>query len=241
MKKINITIPEPCHQDWNIMTSTEKGKFCSSCTKEVFDFTHYSDEQLIKRFEKEGDLCGRFNSTQLNRVLILQRKKNHIYMSYAFSGLFSLLLLNSSSSKAQEKPKTIQTEKKYTSIPLQNTKTTDSTTVTGTVLDETNMPLPGTTVLIKGTTNGTSTNFDGKFSLECKKGDSINISYVGYEDTSFEITENNSQYIKFNMILYDFLGEVVIEHTKKRWIGGNLFTRFTNVFRKDNKNPKYRF
>ena len=39
-------------------------------------------------------------------------------------------------------------------------------TVTGTVLSAAdNMPLPGATVLVKGTTNGTSTDFDGKFSL----------------------------------------------------------------------------
>lgn len=165
MRKLNITIPEPCNEEWSTMTSTEKGQFCNSCTKEVFDFTHYSDEQLIKRFEKEGDLCGRFTTTQLDRDLVLQRKKNHNYLSYAFSGLLSLFLLNSSNSKAQEKPNTIQTDKKFTSIPLQNTQVTDSITVSGTVLDETNMPLPGATVVIKGTTTGVSTDFDGKFSL----------------------------------------------------------------------------
>ncbi|PHS10077.1 MAG: hypothetical protein COA88_03370 [Kordia sp.] len=179
MKKLNITIPKPCNEDWNTMTFTEKGTFCNSCTKEVFNFTHYSDEQLIKRFEKEGDLCGRFTTTQLNRDLVLQRKKSHNYLSYAFSGIFSLLLLNSSSSLAQEKPKTIQTDKKFTSIPLHNTRTTDSISVTGTILNETNMPLPGATVLIKGTTNGTSTDFDGIFSLDCKTGDILVVSYVG--------------------------------------------------------------
>ncbi|MEZ7876528.1 MAG: carboxypeptidase-like regulatory domain-containing protein, partial [Polaribacter sp.] len=37
------------------------------------------------------------------------------------------------------------------------------TKITGTVVDETNQPLPGASVLVKGTTNGTSTDFNGKF------------------------------------------------------------------------------
>ena len=47
-KSFKINIPEPCHEDWAQMTSTEKGKFCDSCAKEVIDFTNKSDEQLYK-------------------------------------------------------------------------------------------------------------------------------------------------------------------------------------------------
>ncbi|MFD0964892.1 SusC/RagA family TonB-linked outer membrane protein [Pseudofulvibacter geojedonensis] len=53
-------------------------------------------------------------------------------------------------------------------------------TVSGTVLDENSLPLPGATVLIKGTTNGTSTDFDGKYSIKAKNGDTLEFSYVGY-------------------------------------------------------------
>ncbi|WP_162497560.1 SusC/RagA family TonB-linked outer membrane protein [Aureibaculum marinum] len=54
-------------------------------------------------------------------------------------------------------------------------------TVTGTVLDETGMPLPGASVVEKGTTNGTSTDFDGKFSLEVKnEATTLLVSFIGY-------------------------------------------------------------
>jgi len=242
MRELNITIPEPCHEDWNTMTPTEKGKFCNSCTKEVFDFTHYSDEQLIKRFEKEGDLCGRFTTNQLNRDLVLQRKKNHNYISYAFTGFLSLLLLNSNSSKAQDKQATIQTDKKFTSIPLQNTRVTDSITVSGIVFDETNIPLPGATIIIKGTVSATATDYEGKFSLNCSINDTLEVNYVGYKNILFKAIKNNS--VKLNL---EFdpetvsTGIVITAVSNKRWIGANLFTRFTNIFRKDNKNAKYRF
>ena len=55
------------------------------------------------------------------------------------------------------------------------------TTVTGNVTDQANaMPLPGVNVIIKGTTTGTSTDFDGKYSLNVNQGDTIVFSYVGF-------------------------------------------------------------
>ncbi|OZV69347.1 SusC/RagA family TonB-linked outer membrane protein [Winogradskyella aurantia] len=55
------------------------------------------------------------------------------------------------------------------------------TTVTGTVTDKANaMPLPGVNVIIKGTSRGTSTDFDGNFSLEVSQGETLVISYLGY-------------------------------------------------------------
>ncbi|MFD1017365.1 SusC/RagA family TonB-linked outer membrane protein [Winogradskyella rapida] len=54
-------------------------------------------------------------------------------------------------------------------------------TVTGTVTDEANaMPLPGVNVVIKGTSRGTSTDFDGNYALEVSQGEILVISYVGY-------------------------------------------------------------
>ena len=55
------------------------------------------------------------------------------------------------------------------------------TTVTGTVTDKANaMPTPGVNVIIKGTARGTSTDFDGKYSLEVNEGETLIFSYVGY-------------------------------------------------------------
>ncbi len=53
-------------------------------------------------------------------------------------------------------------------------------TITGTVTDENGAPLPGATVLIKGTTIGTVTDLDGKFSIEAGENSALQISYVGY-------------------------------------------------------------
>ena len=52
--------------------------------------------------------------------------------------------------------------------------------VLGNVSDKDGLPLPGATVVIKGTSSGTSTDFDGNFGIEVKSGETLVVSYVGY-------------------------------------------------------------
>lgn len=52
-------------------------------------------------------------------------------------------------------------------------------TVSGTVQDENNVPLPGVNILIKGTSQGTQSDFDGNFSIQAEEGDVLIFSYVG--------------------------------------------------------------
>ena len=61
--KFKISIPEPCHEDWSKMTPTEKGRYCKACSKEVIDFTHFSNEALHKRITQGESLCGRFTTS----------------------------------------------------------------------------------------------------------------------------------------------------------------------------------
>ena len=51
--------------------------------------------------------------------------------------------------------------------------------VTGKVTDVSNNPLPGVSVLIKGTTRGVSTDFDGKYTIKVKNGDILEFSFIG--------------------------------------------------------------
>ena len=54
---------------------------------------------------------------------------------------------------------------------------------TGKVVEaETNEPLPGATIVVKGTSNGTVSDFDGNFSIEAEEGSEIVISFLGYQN-----------------------------------------------------------
>ena len=63
-------------------------------------------------------------------------------------------------------------------------------TITGTIVDPSGMPVIGANVMVKGTTNGTITDMDGKFSLEVPEGATLLISYIGYNDYEALATEN---------------------------------------------------
>lgn len=70
--------------------------------------------------------------------------------------------------------------------------------VKGTVVDETDLPLIGATVMIKGASGGTITDIDGNFSISIKKGEIIAISYIGYKTQ--EIKYSNQQKIAVKMV-----------------------------------------
>ncbi len=53
--------------------------------------------------------------------------------------------------------------------------------VNGTVVDATDEPLIGATIMVEGTTIGTTADFDGNFTIKCKPGAKLKISYVGYD------------------------------------------------------------
>ena len=83
-------------------------------------------------------------------------------------------------------------------------------TVNGVVLDETGTSLPGASVLVKGTSNGVSTDFDGKFSLELKTNENtLIISYIGYQTK--EVTITGSDYLEITLSQEaESLDEVVV-------------------------------
>ncbi|MGM5469478.1 SusC/RagA family TonB-linked outer membrane protein [Flavobacteriaceae bacterium LMO-SS05] len=72
------------------------------------------------------------------------------------------------------------------------------TSVSGTVTDEANIPIPGVNVIIKGTTTGASTDFDGNFTVRANSGDIIVFSYLGF--VTQELTYNEGQTLNVTLI-----------------------------------------
>ncbi|GIJ97481.1 hypothetical protein CAPN001_20500 [Capnocytophaga stomatis] len=60
--------------------------------------------------------------------------------------------------------------------------------VTGKVTDENNSPLPGASIVVKGTTHGVSADFDGNYSIEAKQGDVLEFSFIGFQTQTQKIT-----------------------------------------------------
>ena len=86
----------------------------------------------------------------------------------------------------------------------------ESFTVSGTVVAQSDgQPIPGVNVIIVGTTTGTSTDFDGNYSLLVQSGNVLQFSYVGFA-TQTVIIENQTQ-INISLVdATDVLDEVVV-------------------------------
>lgn len=69
--------------------------------------------------------------------------------------------------------------------------------LSGQVLDNANNPLPGVTIVIKGSNEGTITDFDGKFNMKVKSNAVLVFSMVGMESKEYEVT--NESYLKITL------------------------------------------
>ena len=65
-------------------------------------------------------------------------------------------------------------------------------TITGTIVDPSGMPVIGANVMVKGTTNGTITDMDGKFSLEVPKESMLVVSYIGYANQEIKVSNQTN-------------------------------------------------
>ena len=64
--------------------------------------------------------------------------------------------------------------------------------VKGKIIDEAGFPIPGASLLIKGTNKGSTTDMDGNYSISAKPGDVIVFTYLGYKTVEETVTEANN-------------------------------------------------
>jgi len=92
--KYKITIPKPCHEDWDKMTAHETGRFCNCCAKNVVDFTVMNPGQVQDYFaaNKNKSICGKFRIEQLH-TLTIRIPEQIIVSQFRFHNIFLLALL----------------------------------------------------------------------------------------------------------------------------------------------------
>ena len=184
--KFQIKIPEPCHKNWQEMSSSQKGRFCASCQKEVIDFTRISSVEIARKVKDEKHVCGRFTKAQLEKQYASSSSSGLNRLGFSL-GLVSIIAVTQPSF-AQEKHLIQKQVYNNQNIESDNLKEkgniseilknrmpifglSESIIITGTVTDEGNLPLPGVYVIQQNSTNSTQTDFDGNFSINIPKQD----------------------------------------------------------------------
>ena len=165
-----LSIPTPCHEDWDKMTPNERGRFCSNCQKTVVDFTKWTDAALYDFFTKHvGNVCGRFADYQLDHeIKIPPQPHSRLYKIFVGLGL-TLLFTQLPKSEAKIKPhSSLNIFLPDSSKKEQATNTVNDSTgmIKGRVLDPKGSPVAYTPVqlsqngVIKG---GVITNDSGAY------------------------------------------------------------------------------
>ena len=83
------------------------------------------------------------------------------------------------------------------------------TTISGTVTDNTGLPLPGVNIVVKNTNNGIQTDFDGRYSITANQGEVLLFSYVGFADQNITVGTNTTVDVQMEASA-DELEEVIV-------------------------------
>tara|TARA_R110002051_G_scaffold66515_12_gene120515 strand:- start:3371 stop:4102 length:732 start_codon:yes stop_codon:yes gene_type:complete len=239
---ITIAVKNPCNENFTNFSKTNNGGFCMSCEKEVIDFTKFSDEELLGFLSSTNKkTCGKFKTSQLKSYesnFIDTMNKSILTKGISIMSL-SLLALCATEVKGQETA-SLESPVEVVSIHHQDILgkaivLQEKYTLTGTIVDETNEPLPGVNVVLKGTAIGTQTDLDGKFEFpqQLEANDLLVFSYIGYETKTYKVeaSGNTNIDIRISFDSYDveLMGDIEIggSFESKR----TLFQKFISIFR----------
>ncbi|TRW23826.1 hypothetical protein FMM05_11730 [Flavobacterium zepuense] len=226
--KVQLSIPTPCHENWEAMSPTDKGRFCASCQKNVVDFTKASDRQIAVAIRESDTLCGRFSLSQLERDLVIPKEKNKLWVA-ASAAVVTLLTVGNHTLSAQTVAVTEQTDNKTDDLKL---SLPELRSIKGTVVDEYELPVPGVTVTDKISKKSTQTDFDGVFSLVAKTGDTLVFEQLILKTHETVVTDSNKyKIIMYDNSGYDFSNSYFGGLTVKRTFFGRIFHSIDNIFR----------
>lgn len=196
---VQLTIPRACHEDWHTMTAGQKGRYCKSCCKTVVDFTNMSDRAILHHIANAGGsrVCGRLHTDQLHRSMTIQKESRWPWLKYFFQFTLPAFLISMKANGRElvrqstvSVPITTQTNGKQ---PL----SLDSpiSIIRGRVVDHEGIALPGASIVIEGSSRGTTADRDGNFSMSWPKDKNVVliISYVGFKTLRKKIKAKNRQ------------------------------------------------
>ena len=232
--KYKISINKPCQENWNAMSPTQQGAFCAVCKKDVVDFTKLPVSQFKNKLK--NTTCGRFTTQQLEQVYDSSESSRFSRVAAAIG--ITALLASANTVQAQDTvPKMEQRDSETTTTKStgleKSSQIADTLSVKGKVVDVAGEALFGATVQLKETNIGTTTDFNGYYTLKIPQDfvfedNVILFSSVGYETSEIRFKRPKGQVLVIDntaVLRSSLLGMFIVS---RRTFFGRLF----NIFRK---------
>ncbi|MDJ0364245.1 carboxypeptidase-like regulatory domain-containing protein [Hymenobacter sp. H14-R3] len=225
----SVHIAQPCPEGWGPMVPATAGRHCAACQKTVVDFTRKTDAEILAYLASApGNTCGRLRPDQLNRSLVAPTAAPR-WRAWLGAALAAGGVLGAGRATAQAMPAycnggpvpaaspapaLLTRAVAPTPTSCEATTTGGPLTLSGVVRDSaTHEGLPGVTVLLMGTTTGTSTDINGAFSLPMPAGVApvrLAFSFIGFVMQERTATANQPLAVLLAASEQSLMGEVVI-------------------------------
>lgn len=163
-----------------------------------------SISEIFKEIEKKSDYTFFFNDNRIN----VEQKVNVTANNASIEDVLTQVLQNTGYNY-QIIDKQILIKDSDKDVMVVPSVTQSNKKITGTILDATGMPIIGATVMVKGTTSGTITDMDGKFSLEVDKNATLVVSYIGFVNQEIKVGKQTNLSITLKEDV-EALDEVVV-------------------------------
>ncbi len=210
--------PKPCLENWDEMTPTEQGRFCQKCSKEVVNFTHFTDKQIIQFFKNtNGEICSRTLKSQLNRPLQFSLtpsnkfKKVPLLISGLMTANLSIAQVNQPAKKIEKMTKMEMVKREKT--PTVKNKIKFNGKISGVVIDQkSDMPLARVKVVVKNTSLFVKSNSDGSFQLE------VPTPFLHEEVLFLEFSRYGYERLQHSILLNDYNATPFFKMTEEQKI-----------------------
>ncbi len=165
-----LSIPQPCAEDWSAMARTESGeRFCASCQHAVFDLTTRSDAEVLRlAAARDGRLCGRITTAQLDRINRGLAVRVRPVASPRWPATVLLLIGLSLAAPAATfaRPPLVAQTRLDNLNPIFEAALSDTVIIEGRVTDaKSGEGVIGANVIIEGTRLGTVADSEGRYRL----------------------------------------------------------------------------
>lgn len=197
---IQLSLPQPCGEDWDAMTPDEQGRFCSACQRCVVDFTGWTDAALARFVaSNKTPVCGRFTDSQLDRPLMVPPTSYAAKFRWLAAAGMLTFLLGAGMPDAFARPPLLPVYEQVMAGEGDSTQSKGEVWFTGTVIDNKKEPLINGTVVLKNemrVIGAAVTDFDGKFRIGPMNGNIFGVSkltlkfcYLGYKSLILEVPQ----------------------------------------------------
>ena len=192
--KYKITIPEPCSENWDSMTSAEKGRHCAVCDKTVHDFSSFTKSELQVFLEENKRVCGKIPAKLLD--IPITKGRSSYAATVALATVLSVSTTVAQTAKSEIK-EVIRYEESYLVGDVAVNPSVDEflqekqVIIKGKVVDANDkVGLPGVAVFLSSHPERNSTvyaDFEGVFEFEVPEDIELEdvilkFSFLGYTD-----------------------------------------------------------